>query len=367
MRHVPLAYQCFLDLAERTPEDVAARRFSLAQLPSGEFSVQRKPSEDDRARNLLSVFLTPGAEAPDDPIPVDTETARAARHDGFIRHGEDLIVVIEAKRYDQPDCEQARSPGRMVIEHPGNVRFVSWTELVDQWLGLTEKRLLSHAESELLDDFLELLADNEQINPFSKLSRCLGRDEPIALRLKNLLGSALDRSAEPRWEYWESGGEINGLSGSAARLLLTKYSTDSWIRLGLWAGLTQHQKNVFYGDSSRLETLAAAAAAAGPETSHWTVQVESMLEVKPPRFDQPTDRLSESDSDLRVRLLSIRRLAHKLNMNIPTSGLANHLEDFVEAGLTSREPSIVRCASAHIPGTQSGSWSRRLTSTVLGI
>jgi hypothetical protein len=111
MRRVPLAYQCILDLATRgEPDD---RRFSVAELPKGEFSVQRKPAERDQAGHLLSVFLTPGAEPPEDGVAVDVTTLRNARHDGFIRHGSELIVVVEAKRWNQPDYEQARLPGRM--------------------------------------------------------------------------------------------------------------------------------------------------------------------------------------------------------------------------------------------------------------
>jgi len=334
MRLVPLAYQCFLDLATLGPEETPVR-VSVADLPKGEFSVQRAPLKDDKARNLLSVFLTPGAEAPKGRIPVDVITARNAIHDGFIRHKQELIVVIEAKRYDQPNYEQARSPGRMDIEQPGSVRFVSWTALVERWSELSDNGFLSHAESELLEDFLDLLNDNEQINPFSRLSRCRGRDLPVALRLQNLLSDTFERPAHPRWESWESGGEIPGILGSADRLLLTRSAHEPFVRLGVWAGLTQQQKNIFYSDPGRLEQLAAAVSE--QRDSHWTVHVEWMLELKPPRFENPTQTLAKTEVDPRSRLLSTQRLAHKLNRRVQEPDLASYLEDFIAAGLTSEK------------------------------
>ena len=132
MRLVPLAYQCFLDLATR---DDPGSRESLATLPRGEFSVQREPAGDS-AERLLSVFLTPqGGGAPDHPVPVELGRRRGnrgARHDGFIQHEGELIVVIEAKRHDEQGWHQAQYPGELDVDRAGVVRFVSWTELVDQ-------------------------------------------------------------------------------------------------------------------------------------------------------------------------------------------------------------------------------------------
>jgi hypothetical protein len=48
MRSVPLAYQCLLDLAGPGCHATAPYGFSVAELPSGEFHVQRKSSFGSR-------------------------------------------------------------------------------------------------------------------------------------------------------------------------------------------------------------------------------------------------------------------------------------------------------------------------------
>lgn len=352
MRHVPLAYQCLLDLAAPDSGTATASRFSIATLPPGVFSVQRKPSHDDRARNLLSVFLTPEPGPPERPVPVDLGMRQSVRHDGFIKHGEELIVVIEAKRRDQPDYEQARCPGPMEVEHAGNVRFVSWTALVDQWLALDENGLLAHAEAALLEDFMELLGENEQINPFSRLSRCRGRVQPTGRRLQVLLGAALGRPVEPLSLWWGSGGRLDGLGGSASRLVLSYYAPEDRIRLRLWPAIRQGEKDIFYSDKVRLDQLAASNGM--QSGGHWTLHVEWMLELKPPRFDVCTVTLEGGSTDVGRRLRSIAELADRLNVKVQRMGVAAYLKDFVAAGLTTQD--VVDNAVAEIEQTNFSEW-----------
>jgi hypothetical protein len=144
----------------------------------------------------------------------------------------------------------------------------------------------------------------------------------------------LGRPASPRWEWWEAGGEVEA-TGSAGLLLLTKFPNEHQIRLGIWAGLTQHQKNVFYADAERLKRLSDAVGS-NPR-GHWTLHLQWMLELKPPRFDHGTQRLVDKEDDIAGRLLATQALVHKLNTTVPKSQLKSFVVDFIDAGLTTRE------------------------------
>jgi hypothetical protein len=331
MRLVPLAYQSFLDLACGDEH-----RESVALLPRGDFKVQRSPSANDTAERLLSVFLTPNAETPERPVPVRVDVERDARHDGFIQHESELIVVIEAKRHDQQGWEQAEFPGRMDIEVPGTVRFVKWVDLADHWTRLTEDPgLVGPAEREIIRDFLALAVANPQINATSRLARCQRLALPIAIRLQAILSQALNRQADAR-SGWGPGGEFTGLSGAASVLALSIHSdTDPpEVRLQVWAALQRAEADAFYGDLDRLGAVAAKANVAGD--GRWTWHVWTALELKSQRDTHKAD-LTGANTDLEPRFLAVAELKGQLNRMVPKGELAERLKPFLVAGLTSQE------------------------------
>jgi len=330
MRLVPLAYQSFLDLACR-----GNRHESVALLPRARFMVQRTPSGNETAERLLSVFLTPNAETPSHPVEVRIDLDRGARHDGFIQHESELIVVIEAKRHDQEGWQQAEFPGKMDIEAPGTVRFVKWVELVDRWIRLTEvPELVGHAEREVISDFLELVTSNPQINATSNLARCRAMSLPLATRLQALLGQALKRPAEAR-SGWGPGGELTGLGGPASVLALSLHDEEDppEVRLQVWAAIQAGEANAFYGEPKRLKAIAAKQNARGD--GRWTWHVWPVLQLKSQRDSHHVDLSDEGD--LEARLRSTAAMRAELNRMVPTSELAARLGPFVAAGLATQD------------------------------
>jgi hypothetical protein len=340
MRLVPLAYQCFLDLATRDDPDCHE---SLAKLPRGSFSVQRTP-EGDSAERLLSVFLTPEGESPDSPVPVHIgprADGRGVRHDGFIQHDGELIVVIEAKREDRHGWEQAEYPGELDIEEggAGTVRFISWSELVDQWVRLMEEpSLVGHAESELISNFLDLVSENPQINARSSLERCRRLRVPLSRRLQFILSQALERPADLR-QGDSPGGQVDGFSGPASLLALCLYEREgreTEIRLQMWAAVTAGEAHEFYRDPDRLRRIAAIVNTFG-RGGGWKWAVWTDLSLKTRRSEQNRVGLSGSEDDLEERFARTAALADQLNCMVPREDVAEYLKPFLDVGLATRE------------------------------
>lgn len=211
---------------------------------------------------------------------------------------------------------------------------------------------LAHAEATLLEDFMELLGDNEQINPFSRLSRCRGRVQPVGRRLHLLLEAALAHPADFMSDWWGSGGQLTGLRGSASWLVLSYYAPDGRILLRLWPAIKQGEKDIFYSDTSRLDRLAAANGTRS--SGHHTIHVDWSLELKPPRFDVHTVTLAEAGTDLRAELATIAGLADCLNTRVPRRRVAEHLKAFVDARLITED--VVSDAVAEINETNFADW-----------
>ena len=304
-------------------------------MPRGDFKVQRKPSGNDTAERLLSVFLTPNAQTPERPVPVDVDVERGARHDGFIQHESELIVVIEAKRHDQQGWQQAEFPGKMHIEAPGTVRFVNWVDLTDQWMRLTEDpALVGHAEREIIWDFLALASANPQISPTSRLARCLRLELPIAFRLQTILSQAVGREADAR-SGWGPGGEFTGLDGTASRLALSILDGERapQVLLSVWAGIQGPEADRLYSDPERLREIAAKTSV--PGDGRWTWHVWAPLELKSQR-DTNKVEITDAVDDLEWRFLAAAGLKDQLNRMVPTDQLAKWLKPFVKVRLATQ-------------------------------
>lgn len=201
LKFIPLAHDAFLDLVGCGP---------LATLPRPAFDMQTAtlvpPDTEfvDEIHKLVSVLLGPH-EGLTSNVKPDLSSDRAARYDGVIQYGAQLLVVVESKLHANASDRQAlniNTGGLRYNKDNSHYIRVRWQDLLDRWMNLKELGLLAPAENEILNDFF----DNAEANfgdllPYSELARCGDHPARRLRRLRALVEQATGLAADIRGRY----------------------------------------------------------------------------------------------------------------------------------------------------------------------
>lgn len=197
LRYSPVARVAWLRLVAPDRE--------LHMLPSPMFVTQQRAiryaTEDMTEAELVSLFLGPEQPMGTDELVVAYDRDQVL--DAVIDFGGELIVVIENKVAPAEDW-QARYlnlAGSRVAIADGQTRVVLlWRVLLEAFIALRERNLVSGAEAMLLDDFISYVEDYfPALGPFRTLSLCNRDRARLTRRLRQILGEVTGHDATVNW------------------------------------------------------------------------------------------------------------------------------------------------------------------------
>lgn len=280
LRMVPMALEAFLDIARRNlgaedristgPLGGLASLGSPIRVATQDSRVHRAASEDHQTERtrvdvLLSVYLTP-----DDRVEfVHKEiqpSSRVQRLDGVIEFDQSLIIAIESKVVEgmPPDqSEHINLQGVEAVEKP--VVHVSWQELFEALVRLSEEGLLGKAERELIDDLYLFAQDSERFEkllPFTTLKRCEGSEARIKRRLRAILGDATGFEETTTWGHGWNYLIPGGVTCSEIGL----FRKGGQLSLTIWPGQRAHQSRALLGRGIELRAIEEVSSSAAPKT-----------------------------------------------------------------------------------------------------
>src|SRR5262245_29723243 len=250
LRYCPIAHQAWLSLVDAA----ASSRLILHSLPRPTFDTQRAQiltSESQPKTNepIKGISVLCAADASNEVQSAVLESDRGQVLDGVIRYGDDYVIVLESKlREFAPGMMDQVSNINLhgqPIQFDGPVRIISWRDVLASFTDLAdqERRLVSGAEREILNDFLAFVDKNfPELGPFNTLERCAGAPSRVRRRLDVILNEVL-------------GTDDTTLPGTHTSVKLARLEYESekrLIELRLWPADTLEQARSFY---TRPETV----------------------------------------------------------------------------------------------------------------
>jgi hypothetical protein len=258
LRMSPIAHAVWLRLIAPDRE--------LQRLPGAKLDTQRRAirqaGESDEQAELVSVYL-----APEEPLSgggVVTAKDRAQVLDAIIDYGGELLVVVENKVAEADDW-QARnlntSGARVTIAPGQEVIVVLWRDVLEAFVSLRERQLVSGAEAAVLDDFLTYTEDHfPALGPFRTLALCRGNEFRQTRRLRQVLGEAAEAEAMASLYGPYVPTPAGRVIGANAYL---KVRNENEIELALYPADTLTQARGFYSSRPAIEGLRDLAARDG--------------------------------------------------------------------------------------------------------
>jgi hypothetical protein len=256
LRCCPIAHQAWLSLIEAAaPLDQRLPRLVLYSLSRPTFDTQRAQilrSEDQPKTNepIQGISVLCAADASTGIQGAVLESDRRMVLDGIIRYGDDCVIVLESKLYESADDRQARNINLydQPIQFDGPIRKISWRDVLASFTDLSDedRRLVSGAEREILNDFLAFVDKNfPQLGPFNTLGRCAG----VASRVQRRLHAILS-------EFLEIDGTTLPGAHSSVKLARLEYdSKERLVTLGMWPADTLEQARSFYARPEAVERV----------------------------------------------------------------------------------------------------------------
>ena len=193
LRYSPMARTVWLRM-------VAPERH-LDRLPSASFVTQQRAiryAPDDAAESeLVSVFLGPEEPPGEDDLVFSDDRGQVL--DAIVDFGGELIVVVENKVAPSDDW-QARYlniVGARVKIGDGQTRIaLLWRDVLEAFMGLTERGLVTGVEAMVVDDFMTYIEDHFPfLGPFRTLRLCQRDRDRIHRRLRQLLADIASAEA----------------------------------------------------------------------------------------------------------------------------------------------------------------------------
>lgn len=181
-----------------------APSLTLTELPPATFSSQRRSirggadqAGDPEGPRVISVFLGPEAAETGDVV---RESDRGQVLDAIIGYGAELAVVVENKIVEADDWQALNinlgtEKGRL---DPARVP-VAWRDVLEDFMRLLERGLVSGAERSVLEDFMDYVERYfGELGPSRTLAICRGNRYRQARRLRTLLTEATGIEASVR-------------------------------------------------------------------------------------------------------------------------------------------------------------------------
>jgi hypothetical protein len=252
LRYCPIAHQAWLSLVDAA----ASSRLTLHSLPRPTFDTQRaqiltRESEPKTNEPIKGISVLCAADASNEVQNAVLESDRGQVLDGVIRYGDDYVVVLESKLRESAGGHHQASNINFhgqPIQFDGPVRNISWRDVLASFTDLAdqERRLVSGAEREVLNDFLAFVDKNfPELGPFNTLERCAGEPSRVRRRLDVILNEVL-------------GTDDTTLPGTHTSVKLARLEYESekrLVELRLWPADTLEQARSFYARPEAVERI----------------------------------------------------------------------------------------------------------------
>ncbi|MEJ7656807.1 MAG: hypothetical protein WKF33_07245 [Thermoleophilaceae bacterium] len=243
-----------------------APSLALTELPPATFTSQRRSvrsgadqAGDPEGPRVLSVFLGPEAA---DTGEVVRESDRGQVLDAILRYGAELVVVVENKIVEADDW-QARNInlGTQSARLDSAQVPVAWRDVLEDFMRLLERGLVSGAERSVLEDFMDYVERYfGGLGPSRTLAMCRGNHYRQERRLRTLLTEATGIEAAVR----RSGAleqsvpfiELPGAHTVKTAYLHMKDDEDA-VWLTLFPADTLRQARTLYTDRAAVKRLLA--------------------------------------------------------------------------------------------------------------
>ena len=256
LRYCPIAHQAWLSLIEAAaPLDQRLPRLALYSLSRPTFDTQRAQiyrSEDQPKTNepIKGISVLCAADASTEVKGAVLESDRGQVLDGIIRYGDRCVIVLESKLHESADDRQARNINLhgQPVQFDGPVRRISWRDVLASFTDLADqdRRLVSGAEREVLNDFLAFVDKNfPHLGPFNTIERCAGEPSRVRRRLDAILNEVL-------------GTNDTTLPGTHTSVKLARLEYESekrLVELHMWPADTLEQARSFYARPEAVERV----------------------------------------------------------------------------------------------------------------
>jgi hypothetical protein len=250
----------------------------IERLPPAQFRTQQSRMlsraasfPDEESIRGISVFLTPDVHH--QPALVSASD-RNQILDGIVQYGDELVIAIENKIAIGVDTDQpsAINTHDCRIELDSQVRKVHWQHLLESFIDLVARQLVSGAELKLLEDFLEFAEHHfPQVGPYSTLRRAEKSSYRVKLRLETVLAEAVG-VPEPAGRYRDGRflpERIDGRLRAVRMVFLQLDDATGDVVLRVYPGDTLTQARLLYQNAAASRSLLSMAGWYVRPNFHW--------------------------------------------------------------------------------------------------
>ena len=238
----------------------------LTELPPATLTSQRRnirsgadQAGDPEGPRVVSVFLGPEAADTGDVV---CESDRGQVLDAILRYGAELVVVAENKIVEADDWQALNiNLGTQSARLDSAQVPVAWRDVLEDFMRLLERGLVSGAERSVLEDFMDYVERYfGGLGPSRTLAMCRGNHYRQARRLRTLLTEATGIEAAVR----RSGAlekPVPFIELPGAHTVKTAYlhmsDDEDAVWLTLYPADTLGQARTLYTDHAAVERLLA--------------------------------------------------------------------------------------------------------------
>jgi len=239
---------------------------TLAELPSATLTTQSRAirsggddAGDPEGPRVLSVFLGPEVAETDGVV---RESDRGQVLDAILDYDGELVVVVENKIAEADDWQSRRINLGTQKARLDTAQFpVSWRDVLEDFMRLLERDLVSGAERTVLEDFMDYVERHfAGLGPSRTLALCRGNPYRQARRLRTLLTEATGIEAAFR-RSGALGKSVPFIELPGAHTVKTAYlhmnDDEDAVWLTLFPADTLGQARTLYTDHAAVKRLLA--------------------------------------------------------------------------------------------------------------
>lgn len=239
----------------------------LADLPEAQFNTQRRDipieEEPDEPLPLISVFLGPTSSFDEETVVAESDRRQVL--DAIISYPGTLVVVVENKVAEADDWQAANiniSGVAVAIAKDQRPVRVFWPDLLADFIGILEHKLVAGAEYDVLADFLVYVEDHfPGLGPYRTLRLSARNPFRVAMRARTLLSEALGTEAST--DRWGTRCDVFDLPGMGSRAYLNPSEDMATISFSVYPADTLTQATEFYRRPESVEGVRRLARESG--------------------------------------------------------------------------------------------------------
>jgi len=237
---------------------------ALAELPSATLTTQSRAirsggdqAGDPEGPRVLSVFLGPEVAQTDGVV---RESDRGQVLDAILDYDGELVVVVENKIAEADHWQSLRINLGTQKARLDTAQFpVSWRDVLEDFMRLLERDLVSGAERSVLEDFMDYVERHfGGLGPSRTLALCRGNRYRQERRLRTLLTEVTGAETQVRRSttLWSSLPFVE-LSGAVVKYAYLHMAEEDAVGLILFPAETLGQARALYTDHAAVERLLA--------------------------------------------------------------------------------------------------------------